>query len=131
MTPSEFKAWFDGFTEALEGVPSEKQWERIKARVAEIDGKPITERIYVDRYWSDYWPRPYVGPNYWGSYLAGSSSGGGVGPTGIWNGAVGCPGSAQGGNLNCGANAPDQYKPAFNAETAMYALGKADAESIQ
>jgi len=40
MTPSEFKAWFDGFTEALEGVPSEKQWERIKARVAEIDGKP-------------------------------------------------------------------------------------------
>lgn len=32
MTPSEFKAWFDGFTEALDGVPSKDQWARIKKR---------------------------------------------------------------------------------------------------
>ena len=38
MTPKEFKAWFDGFTEEISGLPSEKQWDRIKARVAEIDG---------------------------------------------------------------------------------------------
>jgi len=54
MTPQEFKAWFDGFTEALDGTPNKAQWTRIKARVAEIDGKPVTERVYVDRYWPTY-----------------------------------------------------------------------------
>lgn len=38
MTTQEFKAWFEGFTECIEGTPSKKQWERIKNRVAEIDG---------------------------------------------------------------------------------------------
>jgi hypothetical protein len=56
MTPSEFKAWFDGFTEAFSGVPTKAQWTRIKERVGEIDGKPVTERVYVDRWW------PHVGP---------------------------------------------------------------------
>jgi hypothetical protein len=55
MTPNEFKAWFDGFTEAFEGrIPTKAQWGRIKDRVAEIDGKPVTERVYVDRYWPAY-----------------------------------------------------------------------------
>ena len=58
MTPSEFKAWFDGFTEALAGVPSEAQWARIKARVAEIDGRSITERVYIHRYGAPYWGYP-------------------------------------------------------------------------
>ena len=57
MTPSEFKAWFDGFTEAFSGCPTKAQWARIKERVSEIDGKPITERIYVDRYWPGYYPQ--------------------------------------------------------------------------
>lgn len=56
MTPSEFKAWFDGFTEAFTGCPTKAQWTRIKARVAEIDGKSVTERVYVDRYWPTVWP---------------------------------------------------------------------------
>jgi hypothetical protein len=52
MTPSEFKAWFDGFTEAFDNrVPTKAQWERVKARVAEIDGKPVTHTVYLDRYW--------------------------------------------------------------------------------
>jgi len=35
MTPNEFKAWFDGFTEAFEGrIPTKAQWGRIKDRVA-------------------------------------------------------------------------------------------------
>jgi len=55
MTPNEFKAWFDGFTEAFEGrIPTKAQWGRIKDRVAEIDGKSVTERVYVDRYWPTY-----------------------------------------------------------------------------
>jgi len=54
MTPNEFKAWFDGFTEAFSGTPTKAQWARIKARVAEIDGQPITERVFVDRWWPYY-----------------------------------------------------------------------------
>lgn len=54
MTPQEFKAWFDGFTEAFSGVPTKAQWARVKERVAEIDGKATTERVYVDRYWPVY-----------------------------------------------------------------------------
>lgn len=41
MTNREFKAWFEGFTEAMSGTPTKAQWARIKARVAEIDGEPI------------------------------------------------------------------------------------------
>jgi hypothetical protein len=59
MTPSEFKSWFEGFTEAMDRLPTKGQWARIKERVAEIDGKPVTERIFVDRYyphWITYYP---------------------------------------------------------------------------
>jgi hypothetical protein len=50
MTPIEFKAWFDGFLEGIDEVPTQKQWVRIKDRVAEIDGHAVTERIFVDHY---------------------------------------------------------------------------------
>ena len=57
MTPNEFKSWFQGFTELMEQrMPTRAQWERIKERVAEIDGKAVTERVFVDRYWPYYWP---------------------------------------------------------------------------
>jgi len=59
MTPSEFKSWFEGFTEAMAGTPTRDQWKRIKARVAEIDGKSITERVFIDRYWHHYPYYPY------------------------------------------------------------------------
>lgn len=56
MTLAEFKAWFEGFTEDMEGAPTAKQWKRIKDRVKQIDGTAITkEVIYRDRYWRDYW----------------------------------------------------------------------------
>ena len=48
MTPSEFKTWFEGFTEAFTGSPTKAQWTRIKERVAEIDGKEVT--------FEQYWP---------------------------------------------------------------------------
>lgn len=67
MTPSEFKSWFDGFTEAMSGTPTKAQWARIQARVAEIDGRPTTHTVYVDRYW------PTVKPWYRdGLYWSGS-----------------------------------------------------------
>jgi hypothetical protein len=55
MTMQEFKAWFDGFTEAFSGkVPTAKQWSRVKERVAEIDGTAITYPVYIDRYFPRY-----------------------------------------------------------------------------
>lgn len=57
MTLSEFKAWFEGFTEDMDGAPNKKQWDRIKARVKEIDGVAVTKTVFVDRYLPPY--RPY------------------------------------------------------------------------
>ena len=64
MKSSEFKAWFDGFSENIDGQPNAKQWKRIKARVEDIDGESITPTVireYVDR----YLPRPYRSWPYW------------------------------------------------------------------
>jgi hypothetical protein len=51
MQLNEFKAWFEGYTEDIAGAPTEKQFARIKAQVARIDGVPITTTVFRDRYW--------------------------------------------------------------------------------
>lgn len=62
MTLAEFKAWFEGFTESMEGQPTAKQWKRIKERVAQIDGTTVTHQvIYRDRY------RHSTIPTVWGA----------------------------------------------------------------
>lgn len=68
MTVSEFKAWFEGFTETLEGPPNQKQWDRIKARVKEVDGVATTYPVYVERY------RPYYGGPYWSTMRIGGTN---------------------------------------------------------
>ncbi len=52
MTLSEFKAWFGGYTEDMDGPPSAKQWKRIKSRVKDIDGEKVTYPVFIDRYWA-------------------------------------------------------------------------------
>ena len=71
MTLSEFRAWFEGFTDNMSKPPTAEQWKKIKAKVKQIDGEPITERIFIGR----YWPRPYR--PYWHDtiWLSGSSDG--------------------------------------------------------
>ncbi len=57
MKREEFKAWFEGYTENMDGPPGAKQWDRIKARVKEIDGTSVIySPVYVDRwrYWNPY-----------------------------------------------------------------------------
>jgi hypothetical protein len=56
MTLSEFKAWFEGFTEDMDGAPTAKQFKKIKAKVADIDGAPVPIHIFRDRYWLPNWP---------------------------------------------------------------------------
>ncbi len=61
MTQQEFKAWFDGFTEAMDGAPNKKQWERIKARVKEIDGVVTTYPVFVEPWYvPPYWAPPFI-----------------------------------------------------------------------
>ena len=62
MTLAEFKAWFEGFTESMDGPPNAEQWDRIKERVALVDGTVLTrEVIYRDRYWPHYVHGVYYG----------------------------------------------------------------------
>ena len=48
------------------------QWERIKARVKDIDGVAVTREVYVDRYWPRYSPA-YYSP-LWNSQLVGGGN---------------------------------------------------------
>lgn len=116
MNLAEFKAWFEGYTEDLKDAPSNKQWERIKARVAEIDGKAITQTVYLDRYVRPYW-RDYYGTIYSGA-------------AGVYSADL----SAVGQNT-CQANvetlvntmAVSTAHGSFEPIEAMYAAGKAEA----
>jgi hypothetical protein len=66
MTLQEFKSWFEGFTENMQGPPNTEQWKRVQERVKQIDGTAVTERIFIDRYWNHWhWHSPsYYGPVY-------------------------------------------------------------------
>lgn len=68
MNLSEFKAWFEGYTENMKDAPTAKQWARIKARVAEIKPQPTEVRCFYDHY-----RRPHYGYSYGG--VAGLKSG--------------------------------------------------------
>lgn len=61
MTPSEFKHWFEGFTEAMTSIPNSKQWARIKERVGQIDNTTTFQTVFVDKYWSPVYGLPNLG----------------------------------------------------------------------
>lgn len=107
MTLSEFKAWFEGFTDGMDGPPPEKQWKKIKARVAEITGEPITAPIFIDRYWPRL-SRPWWD---WQPYWGYSATSGGLSASGTFAG--------------------DLHNTGFNSTTAMFALGKADVLALE
>lgn len=113
MTLSEFKAWFEGFSENMPGgsggAPTAEQFAKIKAKVAEIDGAPVTERIYIDRYrptyTNRYWDYPFVG---------GAAATGGM----TMGTAYGyCAPQSKG----------DNQTVTFDSSLAMYNLGRAEA----
>ncbi len=115
MTLSEFKAWFEGFTEDLAGPPNKKQWERIKVRVGEITGQPISYPVYIDRYVR---PNPLYGPIWTSLYGVGQSQGVGQVAQGVANAAF--QGASQ-------YNMPTQ---AMDSHAAMNALGRFEAKEV-
>jgi hypothetical protein len=102
MTPREFKAWFEGFTEAFTGCPTKAQWARIKDRVGEIDGNPVSERVFIDRYWHSHWP----------TYSSFTTT------------AIPCSNTV---TLNTNTQGQSGVGTGFNATSAMYVLGQNDA----
>ena len=106
MTPQEFKAWFDGFSEGITGTPTDKQWERIKARVAEIDNVAITYPVFVDRYWVKR------DPCRWSPYVPWTS------------------GTDLNSNQYVINRSGSHPADGFDSRTAMHAAGKADFESL-
>jgi hypothetical protein len=75
---SEFKAWFEGFTESMDGPPDEKRWARIRERVAEIKDAPPSVAYYpaypCPPYWWQYGGSPIYYPN---SMAVAQTNGGG------------------------------------------------------
>lgn len=65
MNLQEFKAWFEGFTESLEGKPpGPKSWKRIQEKVSLIEeSPPVTRDIFVHEYWHP-WRRWFSDPGY-------------------------------------------------------------------
>lgn len=116
MQLAEFKAWFEGYTEGLEAAPTKAQFDRIKEKVKEIDGKPITQTIYL----RDYWHPPYYYDRY-RYYIIHPNDVGGMSPT---MGSL--SGVATGGSLGTAGNATASAA-GFNSVHAMYALGKAES----
>jgi hypothetical protein len=58
MTTSEFKAWFEGYTENIAKVPTQKQWARIKERVLELTkSEDLQMVIYNDYLCRPWWPQ--------------------------------------------------------------------------
>ena len=124
MTLSEFKAWFEGYTEGLDGAPTEKQFKRIKAKVAEITGTPISQTVFIDRY-RDFYRTYWNGGSGMGSFnVAGSyAPQNGLGTVSLMMHAIGA------------TSETDRYIPSdknqtveWDAHAAMYAAGKLDAQ---
>jgi len=108
MKLNEFKAWFEGYTEEMD-KPTKKQWDKIKDRVAEIDGELITITIFVDRYLPPYYPAWYMG---------------GFGPMTIVGEDSGMSTKRYG---NTTGNPTLPNNDGFTSTHAMYALGKLEA----
>jgi len=41
MTVGEFKAWFEGFCEAIDGTPTVAQWNRIRDKIEKLKDDPL------------------------------------------------------------------------------------------
>ena len=105
MTLSEFKAWFEGFSEGIDKAPTEKQFAKIKAKVALIDGTPVTYPVYIERY------RHYLNYPVWYS-----------GNTAYLTANAGTLQSA-----SSGASLQLQSAADYDSHAAMHELGRAEA----
>ena len=55
MTLGEFKAWFEGFNESIDGAPTPEQFEKIKEKIDSVYEEPYLRAPLTS-------PLPVVGP---------------------------------------------------------------------
>ena len=67
MTSDDFRAWLSGFSEAVDGAPTEAQWARVLEKLGQV--VPVAPIIPFD------FPRPSI-PNTWGTWPYGTTSNG-------------------------------------------------------
>jgi len=118
MTLSEFKAWFEGFTEGMDGPPGVKQWERIQARVKEISGTPISYPVFIDRY-REYRP-------FWGAAAPALP----LYPYQVTCNSAVATSVAGNAAQTAGAAMVLKAEPEFDSHAAMFAVGRADAQAL-
>lgn len=127
MTLQEFKNWFDGFQEGIDGVPNKKQWTRVCERIAEIDGNVTTEIVFRERYW---WPPlPYP---WWASGTVTAGSTGSTSSSGtIQLGGQSSFPDAHFRQHTVGSLTTNGYIApcGFNSSTAFHELGREDAKA--
>lgn len=130
MTLSEFKAWFEGFSEGIDKAPTEKQFAKIKAKVALIDGAPITYPVFIDRY-RHYYDRIWTVPYYGDPYVRYSTAGGAVSGTQTTLSVVSRNDGVGVANFETShsyqSRGDEQISLAFDSHAAMHAVGRAEA----
>lgn len=65
MTNEELKAWLEGFCEAIDEVPTKKQWEQVKAKIKALGPSTVINYRELGHY---YPTDKYVWPpqkNWW------------------------------------------------------------------
>lgn len=137
MNLSEFKAWFSGFSENLDDVPTAKQWKRIKEKISHIkDAPPVTEHVFHHDYytpWRRYW---YGGPIYQPLYGACTgqnvaNSGGALASTGDATAQMQSLQVALAQNMQASANTVvNNAAVSFDSSSAFHELGRAEARSL-
>jgi hypothetical protein len=69
MTYKEFQIWLEGFNEAIDGAPTQKQWETIKSKLASITPDIITkteiikEKEIINIPSIPVYPKPWAKPS--------------------------------------------------------------------
>ncbi len=64
MTLAEFKAWLDGFKEAIGEAPTPEQWQRVTEKVATVyEPSPVLPAYPTQTYPSFPLPSVWCGPN--------------------------------------------------------------------
>jgi hypothetical protein len=112
MNLPEFKAWFEGFTENLDGLPTAPQWKRINEKIKKIEDAPPVTRYVFDDYHHP-WRRWYSGEIY---QALSASSGQRLSSIS---------------NSQAKARATQQIEEVFDSGTAFRELGRAEARSIK
>lgn len=71
MTLGEFKAWLDGFGAAINGAPTQEQWETIKTKLAEVQDTIPAPPVFSPFSHPQLPPSPSIGRPWWLSPVIG------------------------------------------------------------